>query len=107
MKILKRDYGNRGKRTGTSNYSQEFYGTAVLKKVSKFRGKYQHGAFFSRITVFQPSTFPKKTPLHEFSREFRDIFRSSFFKTHLCVTTSDEESILGIKNIVYVLSQLK
>ena len=46
MKILKRDYGNRGKRTGTSNYSQEFYGTAVLKKVSKFRGKYQHGALF-------------------------------------------------------------
>ena len=63
--------------------------------------------FFSRITVFKPSTFPKKTLLHEFSREFRDIFPSSFFKTHLVVTTSDEESILGIENVVYVSSQLK
>lgn len=77
------------------------------KKSQNSEGSTNMEPFFSRITVFQPSTFPKKTPLHEFSREFRDIFRSSFFKTHLCVTASDEESILGIKNIVYVLSQLK
>ena len=65
-----------------------FYKNGVYKNFAKIAGKHLCWILFLRPA--------KETPTQLFSCEFCEIFKSKFFKEHLCVTASENKIIIII-----------